>query len=402
VLRGRGEGHLIVRHNAREYESYGIQFTGELAAQTGTVDHTIGFGARLHKDYVERDQFDDVYNQDATGAIVDQQFQLNNVRRQETQALAVWLKDKIEIGDFSLTPGVRYEYIDAGFDDYAEDKSRVDTRAELAVNRAAIVKSTGSESYSEVIPGLSMNYAWSDSVNLFGGVYKGISIPDPRGKDSGVDVEESIGYELGARYQREGLSAELVGFLTDFDNILNTAAGTGAGGDDLTNGGEAEVFGLEGLVSYDPLVGGDSSLPMYLSATLTKAEFGNTIASSGSDGIFDGAEDGNEIPYIPEVKLAAGIGYSTQTWGANLDATYTSETFGTGSNLDEPTDNARAGEIDDLFLVDLSTHYQLSENLKLIGGVANVFDERGVVSRIPRGPRANQGRTYYVGFETRF
>ena len=405
VLRGRGEGNLVVRNNAREYESYGVQFSGSYEFETGPAEHTLSFGARLHKDYVERDQFDEIYNQDTTGAIVGRQFELNNVRRQETQALALWLKDEVDFGRLTITPGVRYEYIDVEADDFRESGDRVGSREELAVLRSQITRNeggSGADSYSEFIPGISANLELTDELSTFAGVYKGISIPGPRSFITGTDVEESIGYELGARYVAECVSAEIVGFFTDFQNILNTDAGTGAGGDDTTNGGEAEVFGVEALVNYDPLINSDYSLPMYVSATWTSAEFKSDIVDGGSDGIFNGATNGNEIPYIPDWKLAAGIGFSTDVWGVNVDASYVSETFATGANESEVTTNAREGEIDDLFLVDLSGHFRVSDNVKLIGGVANVFDERGVVSRIPRGPRANQGRTAYIGFEAEF
>ena len=64
--------------------------------------------------------------------------------------------------------------------------------------------------------------------------------------------------------------------------------------------------------------------------------------------------------------------------------------------------SARQGEIDSLLLLDLSAYYQLNENVKLIGGVSNLTDERGVVSRVPRGPRANQGRQFWIGAEINY
>lgn len=75
--------------------------------------------------------------------------------------------------------------------------------------------------------------------------------------------------------------------------------------------------------------------------------------------------------------------------------------------MDRPSDpgntaGAREGRIDSLFLVDLSGYYQVTDNVKWLAGISNVFDERGVVSRIPRGPRANRGRQFYTGFELEF
>ena len=107
---------------------------------------------------------------------------------------------------------------------------------------------------------------------------------------------------------------------------------------------------------------------------------------------------------MPEWKLAAGIGYQAEKWAANLDATYTGSTWGTGYNGDaRPGDQtSRDGEIDALLLFSLSARYQLTKNVTLLAGVQNLLDERATVSRIPEGPRANAPRTIYAGFETRF
>lgn len=401
ILRGQGEGSLVLRHNAREYESYGLQVRGEYSFETGSLEHTLGLGIRYHEDYIERDQYDEIYDQDASGAIVDQRFRLNNVRRQESEALSFWIKDEIKSGKLTITPGVRFEVIDYKQRDYIENKGIVADRTALAANRAAVTSSTSSTDLSEVIPGISFNYELSDEQTVFGGVHKGISVPGPRSAIGGTDVEESIGYELGTRYRNDSVQAELVGFFTDFKNILNTDAGTGIG-DAARNGGEAEVFGIEALLAYDPLSGSEASLPIYCSATWTSAEFGNTIVEGGGDNIYSGAVEGNEIPYIPKWKLAAGIGYNTDKIGLNLEATYVSETFGTGANLDSSLTNPRQGIVDDMVIFDLSGRYNLNENVSLLAGVSNLFDEQGIISRVPRGARNNEGRSFYFGFEAEF
>ena len=77
---------------------------------------------------------------------------------------------------------------------------------------------------------------------------------------------------------------------------------------------------------------------------------------------------GSDFPYVPEWKLAAGIGLHMEKWGANLDATYTSHQYGTAKNLDEPVTSSREGKIDSAFVVDLSGYYKIDDNWKLIGG----------------------------------
>src|SRR5690606_28003630 len=103
-----------------------------------------------------------------------------------------------------------------------------------------------------------------------------------------------------------------------------TDAGYGLGpGTSSTNAGEAHVYGVESVIQYDPARarGASFGLPMYFSATWTSAEFKGTTAGfgGGGSGLYAGGRDGNEIPYIPDWRLAAGIGYEAERWRVNLD-----------------------------------------------------------------------------------
>ena len=141
--------------------------------------------------------------------------------------------------------------------------------------------------------------------------------------------------------------------------------------------------------------------------TWTDATLTSAVTGGGSDNIYAGATDGSEIPYVPEWQVAAGIGLAKGDWSLNLDATFVSDAFGTAQNVDSPSQDttgagARAGKIDELLLFDLTGTYDLNENVTLLAGVSNLFDERGITSRLARGPRANIGRNAFVGFEAKF
>ena len=391
-LQGLGAGRGKVRANNREYELYGFQLAGDYSFATGSVDHDLHFGARIHSDEIRRFQRDDFFTQDDTGQIVA--FDRGEPgsggnRHQETTAIALWLQDTVSFGPLSITPGVRYEHLDQDYTDYASDSTNTRTGG-------------GSDTLDYFAPGVSFSLDLTETEQLFGGVFRGISVPGPRNAiRGGIDLEESIGYELGIRTNQDnGFFGELVWFYSDFENLIGTDAGFGDNNSE-TNAGEVSVWGFEAALRYDPLAssGSDLSMPMYVSATWTNAEFESDLEEGGGDDIYADAVDGAEIPYTPEFQLAVGVGLQSERWGANLDLTYHSETFGTARNFDDPVNHAREGEIDDLLLLDLSAHYQLNENWKLIGGVSNLTDERGIVSRVPRGPRANQGRAFWIGAE---
>jgi Fe(3+) dicitrate transport protein len=397
VLKGTAAGTLDVKANNRSYSSYGWQNQANFRFETGSLSHDLAAGLRLHYDYQDRDHWLDTYNADGAG-----NFNFGNRTRvgqdnrlEEIFATAVYLEDEIKTGALTLRPGIRYEWLEL-------DERR--TTNATPTKPASTTTQSGDENLW--MGGMSANYEINTENSVFGGIYRGVSSPGAGDYLAGVEEEESIGYELGTRYRRDSLNLELAGFFTDFDNLISTD--TGIGGDPTFNAGAAEVFGLESIIQYDAgnAAGLEAGIPLYVSATWTSAEFKGTTPglAGGSDGIYAGGRDGNEIPYVPEWKLAAGIGYAAEKWGANLDAIYSGTTWGTGYNNDIRTgrQTSRDGKIDALLVFNLSAYYQLNEHIKLIAGVQNLFDERALVSRIPEGPRANAPRMIYAGFETQF
>jgi Fe(3+) dicitrate transport protein len=394
VLRGSGAGVTSVKANNRSYASYGWQNQANFRFETGPLAHDLAAGLRLHYDYQDRNHWLTTYNADGAGnfnfAKTTRDGQDN--RLEEIFATAIYLEDEIKTGALTLRPGIRYEWLE--LDDRTTDNAS-----------GTSVSQSGNENL--LMGGMSANYQLDDAHSLFGGIYRGVSSPGASDYFAGVDQEESIGYELGIRHRRDELNLELTGFLTDFDNLISTD--TGLGNEPTSNAGAAAVYGLESIAQYDAgtAAGLSYGIPLYLSATWTHTEFQGTTAAlaGGGDGIYAGGRDGNEIPYVPEWKLAAGIGVVAERWGASFDAIYSGTTWGTGYNDDVRTTGnptSRDGQIDALLTFSLSAYYEINDRFKLIAGVHNLYDERSIVSRIPEGPRANAPRMIYAGFETQF
>jgi Fe(3+) dicitrate transport protein len=393
VLQGTVAGATEVKANNRSYGAYGWQNQANFSFETGELSHDLAAGLRFHYDYQERDHWLDRYAADGRGNFTYTSTTRagQDNRKEEIFATALFVEDEIKTGKLTLRPGFRYEWLEL------DDRNTVNT--------------TGVTTYREAdenlfTAGIGGNYELSEAYSLYGGIYRGISSPGVANYLDGVEPEESVGYELGLRHRRDELSFELTGFYTDFQNLVSTDAGLG--GDPTFNAGEAAVYGIESVIQYDAgrAAGLGYGIPLYLAATWTHAEFVGTTAglSGGGDGIYSGGRDGNEIPYVPEWKLAAGIGFMAENWGVNLDATYTGSTWGTGYNGDPRpgTQTARDGEIDSLLTFNLGGHYDLNDQFTILAGIQNLFDERGISSRVPEGPRANSPRTLYAGIEARF
>ena len=397
VLQGTGVGEIFTRDAFRDHESYGWQNQVNYRFDTGSVSHDLAIGLRLHYDRAGGTNQQIFYTSNGLGGFGPAApGAVGSAGLSEVFSTAIYLEDKIIIGALTLTPGIRYEHLE------------VENTTAAGVNRSA--------DEQLVMGGIGATYDFDEQNALFGGIYRGASPANPAGYLGGTESEESLGFELGYRHRSDAFRTEIVAFFTDYSQLIAPEVGIGGGGlAPSTNGGSAESWGIEALVEYDlgEATNSGFGIPVYLSATYTQAEFkGISGARLGNGaGLFAGAANGNEIPYIPEWKLATGVGLIAENWGVNLDASFTTSTWGTGYNgnprlvdgtgaLANPS--AVDGKIDTLFLVDLTGHYKLNENFKLVGGIQNIFDTQKIVSRAPLGPRANAPRMVFGGIEATF
>jgi len=395
TLRGLAPGNLGYRHNDRSYESYGAQFSGDYRFETGEIEHSLNFGVRQHEDSIRtfQENTDVVINGPGIApTIIDRGPGSGGNGFEESTATAFWLKDDIKIGRLTVSPGVRHEIVDLHYTDFAADATNT-------------VTGVGNGEMDWWVAGIGLTYELSETYSLFGGVHEGIAIPSPKDSlSANIQPEESVSYELGLRHRSGNFNAEVAGFITDFENIISTAAGLGLGNFPVTNAGTANVHGVEALVSYDPFQGEAVRMPLFLSTTWTSATLDQALIAGGGENIYgDGAGGagiaGANIPYIPDWKVAVGIGLETDVWGVDLAATYVSDSFGTALNSPVPVTSSRQGEIDGGMIVDLGAYYQVNDRTKLIGGVHNLFEEVMITSRIPEGARVNAPREFYIGFE---
>jgi Fe(3+) dicitrate transport protein len=403
VLRGEAAGELGYRDNNRDHYGAGLETRLNIDTEIGATTHAIELGLRYHQDRVRRFQRDDTFVQAANGTIAD--FIAGapgsgGNRKQEAAALAVYLQDRIGLGNTALIPGVRVEHVDMKYTDF-------DTSGD-----PGRVTGQGDDTLTVAAPGIGLVHNLSPETTLFGGIYRGFSLPDPRSYvRSGIEEETSIGYELGARYNdRAALNTELVAFYTDFsDLIIPDLLGAGGSLEGTQNAGDVTTLGLEYRLAYDLGAAQDWGFnqPWYFSATWTQAELDSNTTSLDSESIFGGGRAGNKVPYIPEIQALIGTGIETDRWGLFVDVAYIDASYTTASNVNAPFDldgnpDGSFGKTDARVLVDLSGHLRINPNVKLIGTVQNLFDEEYVTSRHPAGARPGAPMTALAGVEVNF
>jgi len=383
-----GADALKVKANNRAYISKGVQTKFDYHFFGENTFHDIEVGFRYHYDEEDRIQWEDGYSinngimQLTTAAALGSDAN----RIASATAFASYAMYKLKNKNLTLTPGLRYENIVLGRENFGtNDPSRTGINRSIRENKVEIF-----------IPGMGFNYKFNNDLSLFGGVHKGFS---PPGSEEGQKPEESINYELGTRFSYKGIQGEIVGFYNDYSNLLGSdlAATGGTGSLDLFNAGEVDVRGIELLLNYNVLANSTNfSLPVTVGYTFTDSEFLNSFGSD--DGIWGTVTEGDEIPYIAKHQFNASIGLEHAKYSINLNGRYNGAFRTVSGNGSIPANQKVASAI----VLDLSGRYKITPKLSATGNIINLLNNEYTVSRVPAGLRPGHPFGAYAGLEFQF
>lgn len=381
---------LRVRNNNRTYYAQGIQSVLALDFATGGIAHGLEFSARYHEDEEDRFQNDDRYRMDngrlvltTAGAPGTQDNRIGSA-----SAWAFYLRDEMEIGNVTVTPGLRHERIELTQKNYGTgDPAR--TGANLTVRGQAL----------EVwLPGIAAMWDVDGDWSLFAGVHRGFSNPAP---GSTADAETSTNWEAGARFAQGGLSAEAIAFFSDYDNLVGTCTASTGGGctiGDQFDGGAVHVYGLEAVARWDlgAAIGLGVALPLHAVYTITGTSFRSSFTSAY--GPWGTVAKGDELPYLPRHQWTFGAGVAGEGWRADVLINHAGEARETAGSGPVPASE----RIDARTLVDVAGAVDLADGLRLKGSVENLFDEVYNAGFSPAGARPGKPRAFWIGIESTF
>ena len=311
----------------------------------------------------------------------------------EVEATSAFAQNRFLFGDWSVTPGVRFESIDYW-------------------RRNNLTGQAGATSLSEWIPGVGATYAVGEAMTVFAGVHRGFAPPvvsdivTNSGGSVELDPELSWNYELGVRATpRAGLHLEVTLFEMDFENQVIPASLAGGIGATLTNAGETLHRGVELQLALESRALVGSKHNWYLRtayADLDTAEF-RGVRYSSIPGFTTVDVNGNRLPYAPEqlltatggVELAFGLSFE-------LEGVYTSSAYTDDLNTVDVSVNGQRGQMPSSTVWNVAINYVLPESgWTLFMAVKNADDQVYVVDMtrglIPGAPRLVQG-----GFNYRF
>jgi Fe(3+) dicitrate transport protein len=363
VLDGTVAADVALKHNNRAYVAKGLQSK----LNWDVSNHSVEAGVRYHEDYESRNQPVDLWTQGSDGAFTLAQLGSASESKKRSHASAFYLQDEIQLGQWKVVPGLRHERFDiAGV------------------------------SSSETLAGIALGYQMNEASYLFAGVHEGMS---PSASNNS-DAEKATNTEFGWRYQQGATDIELVGFYSDYNNIIGICTNSGGAGSqaceagDTENGGAATVQGVEFQLAQQTYTDSGWQIPLNLTYTFTDASFDTSFMGAS---VWGAVEAGDRLPNLPRHQLAFQIGAEKGDWRGDVSLRHRSATC-----------SAAACEtyqsIDAFSTVDVALRHQYNSQTSIYSKIDNLFDEHdAIVSREPKaGARAQKPRTFTVGVTLAF
>lgn len=294
-----------------------------------------------------------------------------------TEAHAVYIDDKIDVGNWTVTPGIRFESISTEW----HDRPVLDTAGRPVQEKRRSIDS------NEPLPALSVMYHMSEAWKLFAnyetsfGSLQYFQLGQGGSGDNtanGLNPEKAKTYEIGTRYNDDVWGGEVTLFYIDFDKELQYISNDVG----WTNLGATTHQGLEASVHYDM-----AALDPRLDGLTANAGF--TYTRAVYEGEIPGFK-GRDLPFYSRQVATAGLRYDVNRWTYNLDAFAQSKqrSPGTAVNADgsfsgnyitEGSADGQYGDIPGYVTWNVRGGYdfgsQLS-NLKVGAGVKNIFDKQ--------------------------
>ncbi|HEK1768030.1 TonB-dependent siderophore receptor [Pseudomonas parafulva] len=383
----------------RNYTTFGIEPRVSRVFFTGPVTQEVSVGYRYLKEAM-REQASRLALIDNVPTVTPtSDGHVYQDRTGGTEASAYYIDDKIDVGNWTITPGIRFEHINTDWRD----------RPVLDTNNRPVPEKNRSITSNEPLPALSVMYHMSEAWKLFAnyetsfGSLQYFQLGQGGSGDNtanGLEPEKAKTYEIGTRYDDGHFAGELTAFYIDFDDELQYISNDVG----WTNLGATKHQGIEASVRYD-LAGLDPRLDGL------SANAGFTYTRATYEGEIPGFK-GRDLPFYSRQVATAGLRYQINRWTWNLDAYAQSKQRapGTGVNADgsftgnyitQPSADGQYGNIPGYVTWHARGGYdfgpQLS-NLKLAAGVKNIFDKQYYTrsSDNNAGLYVGEPRTFYV------
>lgn len=366
----------------------------------GKYQHTLSAGVRF--------AYSDLVRQEGAQGTTGTNFDLSQLTNWEanlrfkTINIAVFAENTFRIKQFSITPGIRYEFLSTTANGYsgndAEDSEDPFIIADHQKSKRNIV-----------LAGLGMQYDVNSTSNLYANFnqsYRPVTYSDltPFGSIAKIDpkLKDASGYNVDLGYR--GSYKSILNYDVSFFFLYNTnKIGYINKTQDTvtylfrTNTGSSRHLGVEAYVEFNLLDGAVKTnkygkLSIYNSfgfvdARYVKGEFKN-----------------NMVEYAPKFINRVGLNYSIKGFGFNMQYSFNSKSYGDASNVIYTAD-ALTGIIPSYGVMDMSASYKW-KMLQFKTGINNVTNKKYFTLRTGEYPGPgiipSNGIMFYGGISATF
>jgi Fe(3+) dicitrate transport protein len=395
------------------YENYGIENRNIYKYKLGKIKNNLAFGVRIYKANTQRLQD----GRGTTGSDFDISIDGRYVRDLDftTENVAVFAENQFKITDkLSITPGVRYEYIQ----NTGNGRFGISSGNDIEMPNKNI-------SRSQPLFGLGLEYKFR-TTNIYANItqafrpvlFSDITPPavtdviDPNLKDaSGFNAD--LGFRgTFKKYLNFDVSLFYLSYNNRIGGVRQFINNDPSQGTFLfrTNLGETVNKGIEGFANLNitrlfEIERPYGNLDFFASISFIDSRYTDfrIFSASGTApnvSITETNLSGNRVENAPRYIHNFGLSWSNSSISTTLQYRMSGRIFTDANNTNTPSANGITGILDDYRVFDLSTEYKFLKNYNIQAGINNIFDEEYATRRAGGYPGPGvlpgEGRTLYI------
>ena len=400
------------------YKNFGLENRNIYKYKLGKINNNLAFGVRLYKANTQRLQD----GRGTTGSDFDLSIEGRFVRDLDftTENVAVFAENQFKVTDkFSVTPGVRYEYIQ----NTGEGRFGISGGTDIAFPNKTI-------SRSQPLFGLGLEYKFR-TTNIYANITQAFrpvlfsdltpptvtDIIDPNLKDaSGFNAD--IGFRgTFKNYLNFDFSIFYLSYNNRIGGIRQFVNNDPTQGTFIyrTNLGETVNKGIEGFANLNitrlfEIEKPYGNLDFFASVSFIDSRYTDfRIFSTPSAPNFTITEtnlSGNRVENAPRYIHNFGLSWTNNNISATAQYRMSGRIFTDANNTTTPSANGVTGILDNYRVFDLSTEYKFLKNYNIRAGINNLFDEEYATRRSSGYPGPGilpgEGRTFYISIGAKF
>ena len=401
------------------YKNYGIENRNIYQYNLGKIKNNLAFGARYYTAETQRQQS----GKGTTKSDFDLQIEGKYPRDLTftTENIALFAENQFKVTPkFSVTPGVRYEYISSN----GSGRFGISSGTDVPFENKTITR-------NQPLFGIGMEYKMG-TTNVYANItqaYRPVLFSDitPPAVTDVIDpnLKDASGYNADLGYRgtfKNYLNFDFSLFYLSYNNRIGGISqyrnDDSSQGTFLyrTNLGETVNKGIEGFINLnvsrlfdvDALYGTVDMFATvsFIDSRYTDFKFNSTSGTAPNVVITENNLAGKRVENAPRYIHNFGISWSKNQFSTTLQYKTSGRVFTDANNTTTPSANGVTGLLEGYNVMDLSAEYKFLKNYNLRAGINNLTDETYATRRAGGYPGPGilpgEGRTFVVSIGARF